>query len=247
MKMKQSKIISMPITSPLYPPPPYKCEDSETIYFIYDTQSKNIEEILPEPLKPAPDPTVCVMIRNLHFPGTLGSYGETILNVLSAYEDKIGWYFAYIYCASDKALACGRELWGTPKKFGVTEITKRGSAMNGELKIGNDIMIEARVQLVTKIDRIEMMPKYRGREITNFVLKVIPNAVNGSPEIKQLISIKREAFTLKELWSCSGTISLKEAPGCDPTHKLSPKSEPRVFYDISDYILGYGNVVHNYL
>jgi acetoacetate decarboxylase len=247
MKSHSKQIIATPTSSPLYPPPPYECKNSETIYFIYHTNPEEAKVILPEPLVLAPDPQVCVMMRYLNFPDTLGSYGETIINILSLYGNIIGWYIAYIYCASDRALAAGREIWGTPKKFGITEISKSGSALKISLKKEESVLISASVEIEGESDPSEMMRKYQKEKIHNFCLKVIPNAMDGHPEIKQLISLTREKLKIKAFWRCSGTIRLMSGSAGELIENLSPMDKPMVFYDICDYALGYGKILHDYL
>ncbi len=239
--------ISIPLNSPLYPPPPYACQDSKTLYFIYEAELESVKKVLPEPLSPFPQGLVSVMLRELHFPDSFGTYNETIVNVLASYEGLWGWYIAYIYCNSDMALASGREIWGAPKKWGQTRFIHQGSSVTASLEIGGLEVLSAAAELVAPARPTEMLPQLEDKSITNYCLKVIPGISDGRPEIKQLISVERQSFALKECERCRGKISFSEAPGLDPLHELAPKGEWRVFFSVFDYVLGFGKVVYDYL
>jgi len=239
--------VTIPVNSPLYPPPPYACEGSKTVYFIYDADIGRLREVLPEPLEPAAEGKVMVMLRELHFPGSLGDYGETIVNVLARFQGSLGWYIAYIYCDSDLALASGREIWGTPKKWGTTRFQKTDSLIEASLEVRGVELVRARAEVQGPARPDEMLPACRGREVTNFCLKIIPSIVDGRPEIKQLISVPRRSMKMEDFQRCQGKVELPARPGFDPLHRLAPKGEERVFYGVFDYVLGYGVVAHDYL
>ncbi len=55
--------------------------------------------------------------RQLLADATLGVYNEAIMLVRVSFEGESYTFCPFIYVDNDAALACGRELWGFPKKF----------------------------------------------------------------------------------------------------------------------------------
>ena len=108
---------ALPVTGGFYPKPPYLYRGAKAIIALYEADPAGIAELLPPGLAPLEDPPVCIA-WGVHYPfSTLGVYNETIMLIRVSFEGEPYTFCPFIYVDNDAALACGRELWGFPKKF----------------------------------------------------------------------------------------------------------------------------------
>ena len=108
---------ALPVSGGFYPPPPYLYRGATAIIASYEADPAVIAGLLPPGVSPLEDPPVC-LAWVVHYPfSTLGVYNEAIMLVRVSFEGEPCTFCPFIYVDNDAALACGRELWGFPKKF----------------------------------------------------------------------------------------------------------------------------------
>ena len=108
---------ALPVSGGLYPPPPYLYRGATAIIASYEADPAAITGLLPPGVTPLEDPPVC-LAWVVHYPfSTLGVYNEAIMLVRVSFEGEPYTFCPFIYVDNDAALACGRELWGFPKKL----------------------------------------------------------------------------------------------------------------------------------
>ena len=108
---------ALPVTGGFYPKPPYLYRGAKAIIALYEANPAGVADLLPPGVTPLEDPPVCIAWV-VHYPfSTLGVYNEAIMLIRVSFEGEPYTFCPFIYVDNDAALACGRELWGFPKKF----------------------------------------------------------------------------------------------------------------------------------
>jgi acetoacetate decarboxylase len=244
--MKQSDVLknafAMPLTSPAYPPGPYRFVDREFMVITYRTDPDKLRALVPEPLVIDESLVKYEFIRMPNSTG-FGDYTETGQVIPVLLNGRKGNYTHCMFLNDEPPIAGGRELWGFPKKLASPSLRAEIDTLVGTLDYG-----PVRVATGTmgyKHRQADLSAVKLSLEQPNFLLKIIPH-VDGSPRICELVEYHLEDITIKGAWTGPGAISL--AP-----HALAPVAELPVLevmsaiHILSDITLGLGKVVHDYL
>ena len=233
---------AMPLTSPAYPPGPYRFVDREFLVITYRTDPDKLRALVPEPLVIEAPVVKYEFIRMPNSTG-FGDYTETGQVIPVSFEGRKGGYTHCMFLNDEPPIAGGRELWGFPKKLAKPSLHAEIDTLVGTLDYG-----PVRVATGT------MGYKHREADLAvvkaslltpNFLLKIIPH-VDGTPRICELVEYYLEDLTVKGAWTGPGALSLMP-------HALAPVAELPVLEVISaihilcDLTLGLGKVVHDYL
>jgi acetoacetate decarboxylase len=238
----RERAFAMPLTSPAYPPGPYRFINREYFVITYRTDPEKLRAVVPEPLLPDGDTDKYEIIRMPDSTG-FGDYTETGQVIPVTLNGRKGAYTHCMFLNDDPPIAGGRELWGFPKKLA-----------NPTLQVEIDTLVGTLDYGPVRVATGSMGYKHRGLDLTavtaslaapNFLLKIIPH-VDGSPRICELVEYYLEDVTVKGAWTGPGALAL--AP-----HALAPVAELPVLevvsatHIIADLTLGLGTVVHDYL
>ncbi len=233
---------AMPLTSPAYPPGPYRFVDREFLVITYRTDPEKLRALVPEPLAVEAPVVKYEFIRMPNSTG-FGDYTETGQVIPVSFEGRKGGYTHCMFLNDEPPIAGGRELWGFPKKLAKPSLHAEIDTLVGTLDYG-----PVRVATGT------MGYKHREADLAvvkaslltpNFLLKIIPH-VDGTPRICELVEYYLEDVTVKGAWTGPGALSLMP-------HALAPVAELPVLEVMSaihilcDLTLGLGKVVHDYL
>ncbi len=244
MKVEDVKrsAFAMPLTSPSFPPGPYRFVDREYLVITYRTDPEMLERIVPEPLKVAAPEVRYQFIRMPDSSG-FGEYRGSGQVIPVTYDGKPGSYVHSLFLDAETPLAGGREIWGFPEKLANISFKVETDTLLGTLDYG-------RIRIATGT----MGYKYRARDgesmrrelaEPNYLLKVIPH-VDCTPRIIELVRYNFEDVTLKGAWTGPAGLQLAR-------HALAPLSELPVreivsaVHFVADLTLGLGTVVHDYL
>ena len=107
---------AMPITSPAYPPGPYRFVNREYLIITYRTDPERLRAILPEPLTLDAPLVKYEFIRMPDSTG-FGDYTESGQVIPVSLNGRHGSYTHCMFLDDELAIAGGRELWGFPKKL----------------------------------------------------------------------------------------------------------------------------------
>lgn len=244
--MKESDVreraFAMPLTSPAYPPGPYRFIDREFLVITYRSDPEKLRAVVPEPLQ-LDEPLVRYEFIRMPNSTGFGDYTETGQVIPASFRGRKGGYCHCMFLNDEPPIAGGRELWGFPKKLASPSLRTDIDTLVGTLDYG-----PVRVATAT------MGYKHRQADIAavkaalaapNFLLKIIPD-VDGTPRICELVEYYLEDVTVKGAWT--GPASLALYP-----HALAPVAELPVVevvsavHILSDLTLGLGKVVHDYL
>lgn len=244
--MKADEVVrnafAMPLTSPAYPPGPYRFYSREFLVITYRTDPDRLRAVVPEPLE-VDEPLV--KFEFIHMPDStgFGDYCESGQVIPVRFEGRQGGYTHCMFLNDYPPIAGGRELWGFPKKLASPTLRVEKDTLVGTLDYGP-------VRLATGT----MGYKHRNADHDavlaslaqpNFLLKIIPH-VDGTPRICELVEYDLEDVTLHGAWNGPAALNLV-------SHALAPLAELPVLEVISavhllcDLTLGLGRVTHDYL
>jgi acetoacetate decarboxylase len=233
---------AMPLTSPAYPPGPYRFINREYVIITYRTDPEKLRAVVPEPLELA-EPVVKYEFIRMPDSTGFGDYTETGQVIPVTFQGRKGGYTHCMFLNDEGPIAGGRELWGFPKKLADPTLRPEIDLMVGTLDYHG-------VRVATGT----MGYKHRGADLAavaaslaapNFLLKIIPH-VDGSLRICELVEYSLEDVVLKGAWTGPAALSLTP-------HALAPVAELPVLevlsavHILADLTLGLGKVVHDYL
>ena len=233
---------AMPLTSPAYPPGPYRFVDREYLIITYRTDPDRLRALVPEPLAVDAPLVKYEFIRMPNSTG-FGDYTESGQVIPVSFEGRKGGYTHCMFLNDEPPIAGGRELWGFPKKLANPTLHDEIDTLVGTLDYG-----PVRVATGTmgyKHRQADLAAVMASLQAPNFLLKIIPH-VDGTPRICEIVEYYLEDIILKGAWTGPGSLSLNP-------HALAPVSELPVLEIVSathilaDLTLGLGKVVHDYL
>ena len=126
---------AMPLTSPSYPPGPYRFVNREYMIITYRTDPEALRRVVPEPLQ-FDEPLVKYEFIRMPDSTGFGDYTESGQVIPVTYEGVHGGYVHSMYLNDDAPIAGGREIWGFPKKLAEPSLTPVKDALVGTLDYG---------------------------------------------------------------------------------------------------------------
>jgi acetoacetate decarboxylase len=238
----RARAFSMPLTSPAYPPGPYRFRQREYLIIAYRTDPDRLRAVVPEPLEVA-EPVVKYEFIRMPDSTGFGDYAETGQVIPVSFRGRKGGYTHCMFLNDEAPTAGGRELWGFPKKLASPSLDAETDVMVGKLDYG-----AVRVATGTmgyKHKAADPAPILASLKAPNFLLKIIPH-VDGTPRICELVEYYLEDIDLKGAWTGPGALDLH-------AHALAPVAELPVLevisatHIIADLTLGLGKVIYDYL
>jgi acetoacetate decarboxylase len=236
------RAFAMPLTSPAYPPGPYRFIDREYLIITYRTDPEKLRAVVPEPLVIEAPVVKYEFIRMPNSTG-FGDYTESGQVIPVTFRGRKGAYTHCMFLNDHPPIAGGRELWGFPKKLGSPSLRAEVDTLVGTLDYG-----PIRVATGTmgyKHREADAAAVKAALSAPNYLLKIIPH-VDGRPRICELVEYHLEGIELKGAWTGPSALSL--AP-----HALAPVADLPVLevvsalHVVADLTLGFGKVVHDYL
>jgi acetoacetate decarboxylase len=233
---------AMPLTSPAFPPGPYRFIDREYLIITYRTDPDALKAVVPEPLK-IEEPLVKYEFIRMPNSTGFGDYTESGQVIPVSFEGKKGGYTHAMYLNDGPPIYGGRELWGFPKKYAQPSLGPDKDTLIGTLDYG-----PVRVATGTmgyKHKALDLKAVAESLAVPNYLLKIIP-CTDGKPRILELIDYRLEDVVLKGAWSGPAALDLRP-------HALAPVAQLPVIEVISathilaDLTLGLGKVIYDYL
>ena len=204
----RKRAFAMPLTSPAFPPGPYRFVDREYLIIAYRTDKAALEAVIPEPLT-FDEPIVKYEFIRMPDSTGFGDYTESGQVVPVKFNGKDGNYTLAMFLNDGPPIYGGRELWGFPKKYAQPTLCVDRDTLLGTLDYG-------RVRIATgtmgfKHKALDVNQVRAGMEKPNYLLKIIPH-VDGTPRILELVDYRLEDIVMKGAWS--GPATLDSAPAC---------------------------------
>ncbi len=238
----RTRAFAMPITSPAYPPGPYRFVNREFFIISYRTDPDKLRAVIPAPLEFA-EPVVKYEFIRMPDSTGFGDYTESGQVVPVSFHGESGGYVHAMYLDCEPPIAGGRELWGFPKKLASPTLKVENETLVGVLKFGT-----CTVAVGTMGYKHRALPTDKMKAslaAPNFLLKIIPH-VDGSPRICELVRYFCQDITVKGAWEGPAALELFE-------HALAPVAALPVLevlsgvHILTDLTLALGTVVHDYL
>ena len=233
---------AMPLTSPSFPPGPYRFFDREYLIVTYRTDPQALRAVVPEPLE-ITEPLVKYEFIRMPDSTGFGDYTESGQVIPVRFEGQAGGYVHAMYLDDEAPIAGGRELWGFPKKLASPTLAVEKDTLLGVLKYGSVPVAVATMGY--KHHALDTAPIKAALCAPNFLLKIVPH-VDGTARICELVRYFCEDVTVKGAWSGPAALQLFQ-------HALAPVAQLPVLevvsgvHIVSDLTLGLGTVVHDYL
>ena len=233
---------AMPLTSPAFPPGPYRFKNREFVIVTYRTDPDALRAVVPEPLQITDAIVKYEFIRMPDSTG-FGDYTESGQVIPVTFNGVAGGYVHSMYLNDEAPIAGGRELWGFPKKLASPKLTVETDTLLGTLDYGS-----VRVATATmgyKHSALDTDKVKAGMLAPNYLLKIIPH-VDGTARICELVQYFLEDVTVKGAWTGPAALELAH-------HALAPVARLPVLevisgtHILSDMTLGMGRVIHDYL
>lgn len=233
---------AMPLTSPAFPPGPYRFVDREFLIVTYRTDHAALRAVVPEPLQVG-EPIVKYEFIRMPDSTGFGDYTESGQVIPVTFEGQAGGYVHSMYLNDEAPIAGGREIWGFPKKLAAPSLTVETDTLLGTLDYGS-----VRVATATmgyKHHVLDTSVLLAALLAPNYLLKIIPH-VDGSARICELVRYFLEDVTVKGAWTGPAALELAH-------HALAPVARLPVLevlsgtHILTDMTLGLGSVIHDYL
>ena len=131
----RQRAFAMPLTSPAYPPGPYRFRQREYLVIAYRTDPRKLREFVPEPLQVEEAVVKYEFIRMPDSTG-FGDYTESGQVIPVSFEGRKGAYAHCMFLNDEPPIAAGRELWGFPKKLADPSLRVEIDTLVGTLDYG---------------------------------------------------------------------------------------------------------------
>src|SRR5262250_1864638 len=237
-----AKAFAMPLTSPAFPPGPYRFVNREYLIITYRTDPERLRAVVPEPLQVA-EPLVKYEFIRMPDSTGFGDYTETGQVIPVSFRGKRGGYSHCMFLNDEPPIAGGRELWGFPKKLAQPSLRAEIDTLVGRLHYGT--LPIAIGTMGYKHKQADLAAAKASLEAPNFLLKIIPH-VDGTTRICELVEYYLSDVDLKGAWTGPAELTLF-------SHALAPLAELPVLeivsgtHIVADLTLELGKVVHDYL
>jgi acetoacetate decarboxylase len=233
---------AMPLTSPAFPPAPYRFFNREFFIITYRTDRDALERVVLEPLTVTKPIVKYEFIRMPDSTG-FGDYCESGQVIPVSFNGKNGQYTHAMFLNDGPRIYGGRELWEFPRKFAEPEPHVERDALVGSLdyspvRVARGVMGYKHKQL----DHDAILEAFAA---PNYLLKIIPH-VAGSPRILELIDYRLEDIVLKSAYTGPASLAL-QPHALAPVADLPVREIVSAAHIVADLALGLGKVVYDYL
>ena len=131
------RAFAMPLTSPAYPPGPYRFVNREYLIITYRTDPAKLRAVVPEPLE-LDEREALVKYEFIRMPDSngFGDYTESGQVIPVSFRGRKGSYTHCMFLNDEGPIAGGRELWGFPKKLAQPTLRTEIDTLVGTLDYG---------------------------------------------------------------------------------------------------------------
>lgn len=238
----RARAYAMPLTSPAFPPGPYRFFNREFFIITYRTDPEALAEVVPAPLEVG-DPIVKYEFIRMPDSTGFGDYTESGQVIPVTFNGQSGGYVHAMYLDDDSPIAGGRELWGFPKKLASPRFAVEKETLVGTLDFGSIRIATATMGYKHRtLAEADVMPALTA---ANFLLKIIPH-VDGTPRVCELVRYYMEDIVFKGAWAGPAALELFHH-ALAPVAQLPVREVLGATHILADLTLGLGEVVHDYL
>ncbi len=223
--------------------PPFVFEGSRYAVATFLTSPEVLRELVPEPLQPNPKGlmTIVVVLHKVVSP-VAGEYREAFLSVPVSLGEQKGSYFPVLYLDETVPIVCGREIYGMSKIDAEIEWTETPESIRATVKRLGTTLVDMTLQLAPPLATIPPMPNE-----PIFSLKWIPSVrADAPPDVEQLTSTTTQNDVVLDLRPGQAEVAFGSLP-TDPLSSIPILQVVQAASFEEDFVLGHGQVVHDYL
>ena len=244
MKIDEVKrrAFAMPLTSPSFPPGPYRFTNREYLIVTYRTDLSALEAVVPEPLT-ITEPIVKYEFIRMPDSTGFGDYTESGQVIPVSFQGQKGGYVHSMFLNDESPVAGGREIWGFPKKFGEPSLRVEKDTLVGTLDIGSVRVATGTMGYKHRL--LDPAAIKTSLAAPSFLLKIIPH-VDCTPRICELVRYRLEDLVVKGAWEGPAGLELHDH-AMAPVAALPVREVISAVHILTDLTLGLGEVVHDYL
>jgi acetoacetate decarboxylase len=239
------KAFTMPLSSPLFPPPPIQYRDNRILTIIFKTDPETVKKFVPKPLVPNPFNFMFFYVSKLNIEVSeteIYPYLEAGIGVPATFSNTMGNFAMVLYLDKALPIAGGREVWGWPKKDAAINFDEKdGEIMASLERLGFPIIsVQAK-----KLNKVDPIPNAPGMPWYN--LKLIPSVEkNGPPDVFQLTATLNKDTKIKEYYACESSLEFKSSP-YDSLDEIEVIEIVEANFQVNDFVMDFGKVIHDYL
>ena len=230
-------------TMPPYGPPPYRYEGSQLISITFETSPDILRALVPEPLSvdAGNQMSITIGLQKIVAPGP--TYYEAYISIPVSYAGTRGIYLPVLYLDKVMPILGGREIWGFSKVDAEIHFEKTDGKIFARV-IQNGTML---IDIVMSLGGEELFPPENSTSQPVFNVKLIPSVKKDAPpDVMQLTSMIPREEKVTKLHRGEATLVLG-SNYFSPLSKIPVRKITDCMYTESGFILGYGEVVYDYL
>lgn len=246
MKMTLDKmkdiVFSMPLTSPAYPPGPYRFLNREFFIITYETDMDALQAVVPEPLV-VTKPLVKFEVIRMPDSSGFGDYTESGQVIPVSFNGVEGGYVHSMFLDDLAPIVGGREIWGFPKKYGNPHLCVKKDTLIGTLDYDG-----VRVATATMGYKYQELDKEKIKQTllgANFLLKIIPR-VDGTAQVCELVEYRLTDVVVKSAHTGPGALEL-HPHAMAPLADLPVRKVLSATHILTDLTLPYGKTIYDYM
>jgi len=185
---------------------------AELLTFQYLTDPEVVDRVLPPGLEPTDQPLATVLMGQWGRSNVCHAFQGACLYVQAKYGDLIGDYCLAMQMSSDAAIIFGREVFGEPKKQGVTKLERTGNLLKGSVSRYGEPIISAEAIMETREGASE-------GSMINFHYKFMPRSDGQGLEFNPVLVAAKFETEIHHLETGKGTLTLANTP-LDPVGEI---------------------------
>ena len=235
---------AMPLTSPAFPPGPYRFVNREYLIITYETDLDALRAVVPEPLTVV-EPIVKYEFIRMPDSTGFGDYTESGLVIPCHYEGTPCSFVAQMYLDDEAPIAGGREIWGFPKKLANPKLEVASDTLTATLDYAGQRVATGTMAYKHENHSRDPQKTVDALQKLQVMLKLIPD-VDGKPKIAQLVGLNITEVTVKGSWA--GPARLHLIPHVNaPVADLPVRKVLGGLHFIADLTLPGGRVLLDYM
>lgn len=234
----------------MYGEPPYYYKGSRTVTAVYTVDGAGIDALLPPGVLLADEsPVVSVTITH-NVDSAFGAYDEMWFYVRVTFQGDTYMFNPLMYVSADSSMACGREMWGFPKKLAEMQWSEDGT---GFVFSGSRPADERLLDIRFVPEGATGEPRNSEVAFPSLTLRLMPNYTgHGDPDLAQLISTVTPRRILPDeagnpqYWRGTAEVTVGIGTAQDPFGLFTPVEMLDAWMSYSDFEIPAGVLVFDY-
>jgi acetoacetate decarboxylase len=174
---------------------------AELLTFQYLTDPAIVDRVLPPGLEPTDQPLATVLMGQWGRSNVCHAFQGACLYVQAKHGDLVGDYCLAMQMSSDAAIIFGREVFGEPKKQGVTTLERSGNLLKGSVTRYDQPVISAEAIMETRQGASQ-------GSMVNFHYKFMPRSDGQGLEFNPVLVAAKFETEIHHLETGKGTLTL---------------------------------------